>query len=107
MSFQTHFLQEDYFVLCAYRFMKWFECDMNHYGQKIEYAKRKEEYPCNAYFYEAQFACADDLFECMLELAYYRKFNGITRDKYLNLDLYSHPTIWDAPDPNKNIKLTY
>ena len=100
-------MQEDYYILCAYRFSKWFECDMAYHGEKIEFARKKELYPCEKYFYETQFACSDDTFEIMLELGYYRKLNGITSDKYLNLDLFMDPTVWDAPDPSKNVKYTY
>ena len=107
VSFQTHFLQEDYFVLCAYRFDKWFQCDMAHSSQKEEFAAKRIQYPCVPYFQEAQFACADDQFEYMLELAYYRHLNGITYEKFLNNELFTRPTNFDNPDPQSRIKYTY
>ena len=100
-------MQEDYYILCSYRFSKWFECDTTYTDQKIDFAKKKQPYPCDQYFHEAMFACADDTFDCLLELAYYRKLNGITPDKYQNNDLWMEPTVYDAPDSSKNIKYTY
>ena len=83
------------------------ECDNLYSDQKIDFAKKKQQYPCDKHFQEAMFACSDDTFDCLLELAYYRKLNGITSDKYRNNDLWMDPTVYDAPDPSKNVKYTY
>lgn len=80
---------------------------MQHYGDKIEIAKQKKEYPCHQQFYEAQFACADDTFEFMLELAYYRQLNGMTYEKFLNNELFTPATIYDTPDPHARLNYTY
>ena len=98
---------EDYFILCAHRFQKWFECDMTHYLRAEEYAKNKVDYPCIPYFNEAQFACADDQFEFMLELAYYRQLNNMTHSKFLNVELFTRPTIYDNPEYQASVTYTY
>ena len=100
-------MKEDYYVLCAYKFDKWFKCDMTYYNQKIEFAKKKEDYPCLDHYYEAQFACADDTFEFMLELAYYRKMNNMNYEKFENDELYTFATYYDTPEPHSRIKYTY
>ena len=93
--------------MCAYKFDKWFRCDSVHRDKKEEYARRREQYPCLPHLYEAEFSCADNVFEFLLELAYYRQLNGISYEKFLNNELFAHATVYDNPDPQTRIKYTY
>jgi hypothetical protein len=107
VSAANHYLREDYYDLCCLRFAKWFHCDMTYYDSKVEFAKKKQTYPCYQYFYEAQFACSDDLFDFLLELSYFRNINNITEDKVLNNELTTNPNVYDTPDASARIKYTY
>ncbi len=65
-SNQTNFQRQDYFELCAFKFDKWFECDAYHDGTQKNYAAKNQDYPCYKHFYEAQYACSDQLFDYLL-----------------------------------------
>ena len=47
------------------------------------------------------------MFEFLLELAYTRDINDIDVNKIDRTDLTTIPTIYDTPDVNNRIKLTY
>ena len=75
---------------------------------KADYAKQKKEYPCYNYYYEALFTCHDQTFEYMLELAYYRKMNGLNPKNFSNFETMNHPiSIYDTPSPHSRITYTY
>jgi hypothetical protein len=100
-------MREDYYDLCCLRFSKWFKCDMTYYHSKIDFAKQKKPYPCYQFFYEAQYACSDNMFDFLLELAYFRNINDITEASVFSQELTSNPTIYDSPDESARIKYTY
>ena len=100
-------MREDTYDLCTLRFSKWFQCDMTYYNKKIDFYKQKRPYPCFSQFYEAQYACSDDLFDFLLELAYFRHINHITPEKFNNLELFTKTTVYDTPDATRRIKYTY
>ncbi len=104
----TNFGKIDTFELCGMRFDKWYHCDIQYsHEKKAELYKNHEEYPCFQHFYEAQYSCSDQLFDFMLELAYARRQNQTNLYEKYNRDLTTIPTIYDTPDVNNRIKLTY
>lgn len=80
---------------------------MTYYDSKIDFAKKKEPYPCYQYFYESQYSCSDDMFDFLLELAYFRNINNITEEKILNYELATNPNVYDTPDQSARLKYTY
>lgn len=100
-------MREDYYDVCALRFAKWYQCDMTYYDSKIDFAKKKKPYPCYQYFYESQYSCSDDMFDFLLELAYFRNINNITEEKILNYELATNPNVYDTPDQSARLKYTY
>jgi hypothetical protein len=100
-------MREDYYDLCALRFSKWYKCDMTYYDSKIDFAKKKTPYPCYQYFYEAQYACSDDMFDFLLELAYFRNINNITEEKILQYELTATPNVYDTPETTNRVKYSY
>ena len=103
-----NYSKQDWYELCAYRFDRWDNCDMKFSTEdKIELSDKHIDYPCFDMFYEAQYACNDQIFDFMMELSVSRRQKGIDIRKTFNKELFTRPTIWDAEDDNNRIKLTY
>jgi hypothetical protein len=96
------------------RFEKWNRCDLKHGDKRISYlqktrprANEDEEYPCFHQFYEAQYACNDDLFDFLMELHYSKKVNDLQPEDIWNLEMKRLPTIYDTPDHANERTYTY
>lgn len=108
-------LHVDFWELCTLRFEKWSDCDnkFNSLRSKVFDRTRQgvtdpsKKYPCFREYYEASYACADDLFEFLLELNYIRKANDFNVDRISNLELRRRPTIYDNPSGNDRRTYTY
>lgn len=66
-----------------------------------------KRYPCYLEFYEASYACNDDLFDMLLELNYIRRANDFELKDVNNLELKRRPTIYDNPKENDRRTYTY
>lgn len=110
---QTNYLKEDYFDLCALRFDKWDRCDFVYYDERstkydhVKDYKNYKHYPCYREFYEAQYACSDDLFDFLMELAHQKRANGVTDYEVMNHEIKRFPTIYDSPKRTEKRTLTY
>lgn len=110
---QTNFIHADFYDLCAMRFEKWWRCDMVYYDQrdtKYDYRVDQENYkayPCFREFYEANYACQDDLFDFLMELHYAKQANDWFPEDAHNYEMMLFPTTYDAPKPGNNEVLTY
>jgi hypothetical protein len=90
-TFNTYYAMPDTYMICPMRFNKWFRCDMVHGKDRMtDYdmnpnrgltnLKKSEHYPCFREFYETIFACSDNLFEMLMELAYHKKARNFWRE---------------------------
>eukprot|EP01016_Furgasonia_blochmanni_P012987 TRINITY_DN1654_c0_g1_i11.p1 TRINITY_DN1654_c0_g1~~TRINITY_DN1654_c0_g1_i11.p1 ORF type:complete len:251 (-),score=91.35 TRINITY_DN1654_c0_g1_i11:225-977(-) len=109
---QTLFIRADYFDLCALRFEKWHRCDMAFYDirNKFDYnmdQKNYKSYPCYRDFYEATYACQDDIFDFLMELAFAKKANDTFVEDHQNWETRLLPTVWDTPNKAEKKVLTY
>jgi hypothetical protein len=110
---QTNYLKEDYFDLCALRFDKWDRCDFVFYDDRstkydqVKDLKNYKHYPCYREFYEAQYACSDDLFDFLMELSHQKRANGITHYDVESHEIKRLPTIYDSPKRTEKRTLTY
>lgn len=112
-SVQTNFSKQDYYDLCALRFDKWNRCDMAFYDlrdKKFDYVidqKNYKNYPCFREFYEAQYACQDDLFDFLMELSYSRQANDLFEEDVSRHEFQMFPTVLDSPKYNEKRTMTY
>jgi len=102
-SVQTEAIQQDYYTLCALRFERWFRCDLVYYDERDKYdynadPKTYRHYPCYRHFYEAQYACTDDFFDFLMELAYAKQANDTFEEDWSNRELTAVPTVYDTPN---------
>ncbi|CAD8081137.1 unnamed protein product [Paramecium sonneborni] len=111
VPYPTYQSQQDYFTLCALRFQKWFDCDQaEHFKMdktEADYLKRAKVYPCYAMFYEAAYACTDDMFDFLMELAYTRRSNRTFEYNHFQHEMRRPPTVYDSPKNAERIKKTY
>ncbi len=85
------------------RFERWFRCDLVFYDEKYKYEgvtedKKYRNYPCYRHFYEAQYACTDDFFDFLMELAYAKRANDTFEEDWSNRELTATPTVYDTPN---------
>ena len=78
----------------------------DNYDYNLDQTKYKA-YPCYRQFYEAQYACTDDMFEFLMELAYAKQASDNFEDDWRNNDLSNNPTIYDTPNKAKRKTYTY
>lgn len=103
VSAMQTYSQQDYYMLCGLRFEKWFRCDLIYHDKKatkFEYQKDQTQYkayPCYREFYEANYACQDDMFDFLMELAYARRANDTWEGDHSNIELQLQPTRYDSP----------
>ena len=115
VSAQTDFLHVDFFELCTLRFEKWSECDMKFSKYRTTMFDRNRHnlgdksklYPCFREFYEASYACNDDVFDFLMELNYMRKANRFNMKSVSNAEMRRRPTIYDSPEENDRRTYTY
>jgi hypothetical protein len=67
----------------------------------------EKTYPCFREFHEASYACADDLFDFMLELHYIRQVNQFDFRRVSNVEIKRIPTIYDSSQQNDRRTYTY
>lgn len=96
------------------RFEKWHKCDAQAGYNRDRFDRTKEKlgdpsnvYPCFREYYEASYACSDDLFDFLLELHYIRKANHFDFSKISNLEMRRIPTVYDSPLENDRRTYTY
>ena len=96
------------------RFEKWNRCDLKFGDMKLPYLQKKrprandpDEYPCFNEFYEAQYACSDDLFDFLMELHYAKKVNDFQPEDIWNIEMKRIPTYFDTPDHGDERTYTY
>jgi hypothetical protein len=77
------------------------EYDWNTDQSKIKH------YPCYRQFYEAQYACSDDLFDFLLELNYAKKANDTFTADWANMEIKAFPTVYDTPQKADRKTKTY
>jgi len=105
----------DFFELCTLRFEKWSECDVRFGNLRPKIFDRNpanltdpsKRYPCFREFYEASYACNDDIFDFLLELNYIRKANRFSLKDVSNFELRRRPTIYDSPKGADRRTYTY
>jgi hypothetical protein len=112
VSSQTNAVFLDYYNLCALRFEKWWGCDMvyhdirHKYDYNLDQTKWKS-YPCFRYFYEAQYACTDDYFDFLMELAYAKTASDKFMADHSNAEIAAFPTVFDTPKKIDRKTYTY
>lgn len=111
-TFNTFYSMPDYYMMCAMRFEKWWRCDMVYYDERDKYdlnAKigTSKNYPCFREFYETTYACADDIFKYLIELAYAKRANDFFEGDVSNNEITSFPTVYDTPKGPERITYTY
>eukprot|EP01015_Nassula_variabilis_P022769 TRINITY_DN420_c0_g1_i2.p2 TRINITY_DN420_c0_g1~~TRINITY_DN420_c0_g1_i2.p2 ORF type:complete len:158 (+),score=26.54 TRINITY_DN420_c0_g1_i2:75-548(+) len=111
-SAQTNVVKQDYFDLCCLRFDRYLKCDQVFYDQrgKFDYVsdvKTYKNYPCYREFYEAQYACADDTFDYLMELVYLKRANDTFSDDHANWEISTIPSTYDTPDKTARKVKTY
>jgi hypothetical protein len=83
-TFNSYYSMPDMYMICPMRFNKWFRCDMIYGQDRIAHydmnpnkgltnLKMSDHYPCFREYYDARYACADNLFDMLMELAYHKK----------------------------------
>jgi hypothetical protein len=103
----------DYYMLCAMRFERWWRCDQVYYDDRVvkyDHAPligKSKKYPCYREYYEAIYACADDIFKYLIELAYNKRANNFFEGDYSNKEILSLPTVYDTPKAPERITYTY
>jgi hypothetical protein len=117
-TFNSFYSMPDYYMMCAMRFDKWFRCDSTYgddrerlYDHALQSTranlKDSEHYPCFREFYEVRYACADNVFDMLVELAYRKKARNYWREKYSNVEARSFPTTFDSPHAPETTTYTY
>lgn len=87
---------------CALRFERWYRCDFvyndirDKYDLNIDYNAKPKKYPCFKHFYEANYACADDTFEFLLEVAYSKKSYDLSEGDWSNREIQAFSTVYDT-----------
>mmetsp|Transcript_23032 Transcript_23032/g.19995 ORF Transcript_23032/g.19995 Transcript_23032/m.19995 type:complete len:183 (+) Transcript_23032:174-722(+) len=109
-TIQSGAVMQDYYNLCALRFERWHRCDLAYYDKRDQYDWSKDQknykhYPCFRHFYEAQYACTDDMFDFLQELAFVKRANQTFEEDWSNREIQAFPTIYDTP--NKAGRKTY
>ena len=80
----------DYYIMCSMRFEKWFSCDsVYHKDRSTDYDRNPERgfknlkphefYPCYKEWYEATYACSDQILRYLTELAYSKRAHDFWR----------------------------
>lgn len=111
-TFNTFYSMPDYYMLCAMRFEKWWRCDMVFYDERDKYdlnpnPKLSKNYPCFREYYESVYACSDDIFKYLIELAYAKRANDFFEGDISNNEITSYPTIFDNPKNAERTTYTY
>jgi hypothetical protein len=112
-TFNSFYSMPDYYMLCAMRFERWWRCDQVYYDDravKYDHAPligKSKKYPCYREYYEAIYACADDIFKYLIELAYNKRANNFFEADYSNKEILSFPTVYDTPKAPERITYTY
>lgn len=78
--------------------------------QKYDYVmdqKNYKNYPCYREFYEAQFACQDDLFDFLMELSYSRITNDMFEEDVAQHEVNRFPTVYDSPRRDEKRTMSY
>lgn len=108
----------DYYIMCAMRFEKWFKCDSVYYEDRstdfdfnpdrgIKNLKHHEFYPCYKEWYEATYACADNILKYLVELAYAKRAHDFFQEDTSSVEIRSFPTVFDSPTAPERITYTY
>jgi len=92
------------------RFERWYRCDEVYYDKRDQYdynpdQSKYKHYPCYRHFYEAQYACTDDFFDFLMELAYAKQASDTFEGDWSQREIRAFPTIYDTP--NKADRKTY
>ena len=95
------------YELCAYRFNKWYECDFTFNKKAAEFAKRKEEYPCQKLYWETEYSCSDHMIDFLFELSHIRAAKGVHPRSGMSSDLVEFPNYLDTEEGQGRHKLTY
>ena len=117
-TFNSFYSMPDYYIMCAMRFEKWFRCD-HTYGddRATEYdrspengltnMKDEDHYPCFREWYEASYACSDNIMRFLMELSYAKKAQDFWQGDVSNSEIRMFPTIFDSPSGPERITYTY
>ena len=93
--------------MCSYKFDKWSECDVANNRDRGAIARNFQTYPCYEHFYEANYACSDELIQFLSEMHYYRLTNMTSHKRFANAELLTFPKLSDSIDANSRTKLSY
>ncbi|EAS07366.4 hypothetical protein TTHERM_00568030 (macronuclear) [Tetrahymena thermophila SB210] len=110
---QTFYQMQDYYMLCGLRFERWFRCDLVYHDQRhtkfdqVKNQKNYKTYPCYREYYEAQYACQDDMFDFLMELAYARRAADNFESDFASHELTTLPTFYDTPKAAERKTYTY
>ena len=96
------------------RFDKFTRCDLKNNEKLLPTLKKltikrlddPEDYPCFEEYFEAMYACSDQMFDFLMELHYERQMNNFNPGDIWNRELRRSPTVFDNPD-GENIQYTY
>lgn len=101
-------------MLCGLRFERWFRCDLVYHDlrtTKFDQVKNQKKnyktYPCYREYYEAQYACQDDMFDFLMELAYIRRANDTFEGDHSSHEISILPTFYDTPKAAEKRSYTY
>ena len=94
-TFNSFYSMPDYYIMCAMRFDKWYRCDTVYGDERTQFdrnpevgltnMKQHDHYPCFREYYETRYACADNIFQFLNELAYFKKARGFIREDFSNV----------------------
>lgn len=77
------------------------------YGESPLKFKGHEHYPCFREYYEANYSCADDIFDYLMQLAYAKRASDFFEGDVSNNEILSFPTQFDTPKAAERITYTY
>ena len=95
------------------RFDKWYRCDIVHWDERhtkydaVRDQKNYKTYPCYREYWEANYACQDDLFDFLMELAFAKRANDYFEGDYASHEIQIFPTAYDNPKQAERKTLTY
>ncbi len=69
--------------------------------------KNAKTYPCYKEFYETSYACQDDLFDFLMEIAYAKRAANFHEGDHFNIELKMFPTVFDTPKKAERRTYTY
>lgn len=84
--------------MCHLRFEHFYRCSRQYQEHEHDYIRRGEEYPCANLWYEVNYACTDNMLDCLLEIGSWREASGYHPKQVMNVNLRQIPNQFDVVD---------